>query len=192
MNIQKLSSLLVMMCFLMLLLGCTKEHKYYTTTITKQGQITLETLSEILNKHNLDSQSLAEFQKSALGIDDVNNIDFEAYRMGIKILEGDTGLYFFVIDTCDSLLSYDTAEDYPGYTNRIREGKSSYLYYDIEKLKKLGYVSSDRTQQKDLCIFSKSTSESGIPPYIETYSSNILTYTAEEINKIVQQYEEMQ
>ncbi len=65
------------------------------------------------------------------------------------------------------------------------------IYFDIDKLKQLGYISSDSEKQQDLCIYI-------YRPYMGNFSkhtkyvSNDIVLTADEINELVREYEALQ
>ena len=173
--------------------GCKDEHKYYDLNISKSGNITLEKVSNLIKIYNLNMND--ELRQYSVGYKTDN--DLTSYRMGFHI-DGD--IYSTaVLSFCDSTRSFNMLPpktDIPeiqlsvgySYSNENRD----HFYYDIELLKKGGYITKTLENQKNLCLFLEWTETYG--ELIQTkkhYKSNKLVYKAEEINSIVEAYEAM-
>ena len=105
-------------------------------------------------------------------------------------------IFGIVLLPCDSSLDYSDYEKYPifnfgdqvrFYTETNRTIGITGAHLKIEDLEEIGYISEDRNEQKDLCLFEK-TETSGWG-WKHNTSSNKLRYTAQEINAIMEEYE---
>nr|MCH9813199.1 hypothetical protein [Campylobacterota bacterium] len=119
----------------------------------------------------------------------------KTYRLSfyVNLLDEEDNIIGMVLLPCDSSLEYDNFEKYPAhdgvqYVEYPVVNESLYgAYFSIEALEALGYIAKDQNEQKDLCLFVRYTTENMSTFY--KYSSNILTYTAEEINSVMDAYE---
>ncbi len=182
--------------------GCGQDTKIYKLDISKNGKIGLEDLVEIHKKYSkYDILSGAEAKKSLQKHYNYNGeltkeaLD-NAYRLSfyIDLHTENKSIDGVVLLPCEiTSLKYDNFEKYPAHDGvasiRYPDHKA-YTYgahFSIEELEKLDYISKDKNQQRDLCLFVKYTSEDMSTRY--KVSSNKLIYTAKEINEIMDEYE---
>lgn len=189
--------LFIFISFILILGGCDKyisSHKYYDTNISKIGHIELLTLEEIIEKHNLSKMLKYKNIRETIGYtnhSDLKKIRIEFY---IKFDNNEFTIQNLILNPCSSKKSYNVLfSEYPEKLNLIEDPYGidrGHFYIDIEKLKELGYITKNREEQEDLCLFEEWAALYGELIYTKKhYKSNKLVYKAEEINSIVEAYE---
>ena len=126
----------------------------------------------------------------------LDSTDFAKVTGFEHVSESDRVANGIVLLPCDSSLDYSDYKKYPifefatqvrFYTETNRTIGITGAHFKIEDLEEIGYISEDRNEQKDLCLFEK-TETSGWG-WKHNTSSNKLRYTAQEINAIMEEYE---
>jgi len=185
--------------------ACEKKQEYLELQISKNGDLTLESLYTLANKYNiLDRNDLSRILKIDYQYE--GNINQEAlmntYRLGVHFRDDTardekkdkySSVWGIVLEPCNSSIEYDDYEKYPIH-NRTSSKPVTYIseplysgYFKIEDLEKIGYIAQERDKQQDLCVFIKH--KVGGMGYERRIYSNKLIYTAEEINAVMDEYE---
>jgi len=190
-------NILIIMAVIMSILsfqGCKTKHKYYDINISKIGNIELLTIEEIREKHNLSLNDSR--MKDYLGYKDKSDLKKLKIEFFTEFSKNHS-TNPLILNPCSSKKIYDIYEnDYPERSQLFENENDVYrvhTYFDMEILKELGYIAKNSEEQEDLCLFTQFTSEYGMFSglTIEHYKSNKLVYKAEEINNIVEAYENM-
>jgi hypothetical protein len=136
-----------------------------------------------------------------------NSYNLELYITSEIETQDDIG--GLIMQPCEYEMKYYDSKKYPisslgydletGYRGSLSPKPLSEKYYrsysfSIEKMKKLGYISDNKANQKDLCVFARVHNVEGGKLWgaDDIYiTSNILTYSAETINMIMVEYESL-
>ncbi len=184
--------------------GCGQDTKIYKLDISKNGKIGLENILEIHSKYSkydiFSGNEVRETLRKHYSYDGNPTKEAleKAYRLSLYIDLNDRKLetnYILgvVLLPCKLELEYSNYDEYPVYnsvSNIEYPTVKPYTYlanFKVEELEELGYITKDKNQQKNLCLFVRYTTENMTNKY--KVSSNKLIYTAKEINEIMDEYE---
>ncbi len=193
--------LAVMLSIIITFSACTKQENR-KDQLSRNGNITLENLYEITSKYYPSDRNITYILSVGYQHDGetTQEVLLNTYRLGFHFRDDtakDENGYVvdwgMVLEPCNSTLKYDYYDRYPIY-NRSSSKPSNFnseplysVYFKIEDLEKIEYITKDRNKQKNLCLFKKDkTGGMGLEVSI---SSNKLIYTAKEINSIMDEYE---
>jgi hypothetical protein len=182
--------------------GCGTDSDNTKSTklnIKKNGVITLESYLDFKDKYDWENRDILEkIEKDYIM---TNGSKKYLPRLGFHINSTNTSsqIYGFLLNPCISTEEYDTTKIKPKeYEDSLVLNRDSYnslydldIYFNIQKLKELGYISKKKEEQKDLCLFNQWTyeGEGRLGSTLNYFYTNKLRYKAEDLNRIIEVYE---
>lgn len=191
------------------LAGCIKKHDYQEDNLTRVNGLNIVNLEEmkenfyqdIERNDNIIEDLFDYFKFEGEYTEEKAEKSFLLQcSFTSKLVPNETEFDYFhtplgvVLQPCSLEKIHPNFTDYPVYAvnflgDKVFNRPNIYVFFSIEKLFEVGYITEDEQSQQDLCLFRKEHYEDmGTKYYRE---SNDLVYTAEEINEIRAEYERL-
>lgn len=197
--VVKTGSILVTLSglFLALILsGCIfSKDKHFELNISKEGNASIVSLYDVILSHPYEMTFFKtptdHPEWTTEGSKKFYLLHFPIYTQSAESAIAKNGFYdlppFLYLKTCSSTSNHPILlfRSVP----QISDAEPIYdVYFDLKELQKSGYIAKDPIQQEDLCLFIRYNS---YQPYggVNHYTSNVLTYKSEEINRAMAEYE---
>lgn len=190
-----MKKILIIFLIVFIAIGC-QDKKTIKIYIQKNGAITCETVDDILKKYV--SSSLSEnVVKNQI---DYKNDSNDIYRLGFHIkllnLNGNDEGYFTI-----GVLNYDLCSDgkieynpnrtrYEPFVSMLDNSKEKSIYITKRRLQERNLIAKTQDKQEDICIYMKL--KHYFMSSIEAIESNVVVFTADEINNALAEYKALQ
>jgi len=160
--------------------GCNKKEVKYIK-IEKVNGLTYELVDEIIEKY--PNKETMDYIVYNIPTSRFKAYDSE-YRIGFhfRLIPGTNENNQAIIDLCEKNEKLHVGKNH-SFVNTVTKDMVSSYYIPVELLKEKGFLSTESTEQKDICIY-KDTIVSLMSGDVH-YKSNTITYTAEEINEFL-------
>jgi hypothetical protein len=189
-------NILIIMTLCLVLIGCSKDTKTDTYTLKKKEMYILS-LSEIVKKYQKEdlSKNLILWRlhspKNSRNLENIYRIAFPLIIMNSNIKSSILSVQVINVDLCKNGIKQTSS-------NKNLEIQEFLFHHDnkatcfisLERLKKKHLVTQEPSKQEDICLYmNKSISYNTNDEAIK--KSNVITFTAEEINNIRAEYESL-
>jgi len=153
--------------------------------LSKRGEPAVIAIDDLVNLYYEGVTELANHRMTDL-------VGKNKYALKFKLFDSSAVSeygYPVALQPCDLPIPETSIGYFPIYYYRdySSEGKTREFdaYFEIEQLQELGYLAEGPAEQKALCLFLKHNA------YKMDIKSNTLVYTPEEINAVMEEYEQL-
>jgi len=185
--------------FLALILsGCVGgKDKHFELNISKEGNASILSLYDVILSHPYEMtffKTPTDYPEwTTEGSKKFYLLHFPIYSQSAESAIAKNGFYdlppFLYLKTCSSTsihpIFFFTSAPQISDAEPIND-----VYFDLKELQKSGYIAKDPIQQEDLCVFIRYNTHQMFGG-VDYYTSNVLTYRSEEINRAMTEYEQI-
>jgi hypothetical protein len=189
--VNKILVLLIIVFFM----GCSKEIHKNQYTLAKE-ELYLSSITEIINKLkelDFNDHVISHLLRNEDINDTTNNYIFVFPFSLVKsdIGADRSGIPRMSIDLCKNGVIMEKEADFSSRVKSVIYDNHFYnMYLSFDRLQHKGLLSNLPENQEDICLYLK-TSETASWDFKVEQESNVITFTAEEINTIRAEYESL-